>query len=350
MRYYTLGCLFLFTAGCHGPFVVHTQNRVAIDNPVETTTRLSTDSSGLLDQGPVRPMLLEGDGKSSRLAVIDVDGILLNMDLTGPFSAGENPVALFREKLDAAASDAQTVAVVLRINSPGGSVNACDLMRRDLVNFRAHTKKPVVACLMGLGTGGAYFLASAADVVVADPTTITGAVGVILNLYNLRELMGQLNVIPQSVKSGPKIDLGTSARNLTPEEKQILEMMAEEFHHYMQKQILQARPTIDLSAGTTFDGRVFTATQAMARRLIDRIGFLDEALDLARQLAQCPHAAAAMYHRANDPARSFYAQTPNSPLQGAGVLPNIPGLERNRLPTFLSIWQAELTTERLGGK
>jgi protease IV len=350
MRYYVVGCLLVLLAGCGKPFLVQTQNRVAFDTPMETSTRLLTDSAGLIDHGPVRPMLLEGDTKGMRLAVIDLDGLLLNSDLTGPYSVGENPVALFREKLDAAAADAQVVAVVLRINSPGGSVNAADLMRRDVQTFRARTKKPVVACLMGLATGGAYFVASAADAIVADPTTVTGAVGVILNLYNLRELMGQFNIIPQAIKAGPKIDLGTSARNLTPEEKQLLETMAEEFHQYMKQKILEARPSIDQAGGSTFDGRVFTATQALARKLIDRVGYSDEAIDMARQLLHCPQAAVAMYHRADDPARSFYAQTPNAPLQGAGILPNIPGLERNRLPTFLSIWQAEMTTERLGGK
>jgi protease IV len=350
VRYYLAGCLLVLTAGCGKPLLVQTVNRLGFDGPLDTSIRLTRDSSGLIDHGPLRPMVLEGDAGCKRLAVIDIDGILLNTDLIGPYSTGENPVALFREKLDAAAADAQVVAVVLRINSPGGSVNASDLMHRDLQLFRARTHKPVVAYLMGLGAGGAYFLASAADAIVADPTSIAGGVGVILNLYNLRELMGQLNVLPQAVKAGPKIDLGTSARNLSPEDKQLLEAMAEEFHQYLQKQILLARPGIDLAGGTTFDGRVFTATQALARKLIDRVGFPDEALDLARQLGKCPEAGVALYHRADDPARSFYAQTPNAPLQGAGLLPNVPGIDRSRLPTFLSMWQVEVTMERMGGR
>jgi protease-4 len=350
MRFSVVGLLVILTGGCSNPLQVNTHDLIGFTGPMNTSNRVTTDSSGLIDHGPLHPMVVEGDGGCARLAVIDIDGILLNADLTGPFSTGENPVALFREKLDAAGSDAQVAAVVLRINSPGGSVNAADLMRRDLQLFRQRTHKPVIAYLMGLGTGGAYFLATAADAIVADPTTITGGVGVILNLYNLRELMGQLNVIPQAVKAGPKIDVGSPARNLSPEDKQLLEAMAEEFHQYMQKQILQARPSIDQGGGSTFDGRPFTAAQALARKLIDRVGFPDEAFDLARQLGQCPKAAVALYHRADDPARSFYAQTPNAPLQAASLLPSVPGIDRSRLPTFLSMWQVEMTMERLSGR
>lgn len=347
---YVVGLTFVLLAGCGKPILLQTDNRLVFDGPVDSTTRVSTEQVGLLDNGPVVPKIVEGDPKCPRVAVIDVDGILLNTDLTGPFSAGENPVALFREKLDAAAADPQVVAVVLRINSPGGSVNAADLMRRDLLLFRTHAKKPIIACLLGLATGGAYFLASGADVIVADPTTVTGAVGVVLNLYNLRELMGQLNITPQAVKAGPKIDLGTSARNLSAEDRQILETMAEEFHQYLQKRILQSRPTIDLAEGTTFDGRVFTANQALSLKLIDRIGYPDEAVELARQMANCPEGVLVLYHRCNDPARSFYSQTANFPLQGGIVLPTVPGIDRARLPTFLSIWQVDVTIEKLGGR
>jgi protease-4 len=294
--------------------------------------------------------MLDGDVKSPRIALLDVDGILLNADLTGPFSMGENPVGLLREKLDAVGADPLVCAVVLRINSPGGSVNAADVMRRDLQAFRARTHKPVVASLTGMGVGGAYYLSSAADQVLADPTTVVGGIGVVLNLYNLHELMGQFNIIPQEIKAGTMVDIGTSARKLKPEEESILKTMAEEFHRLMQDQIRLSRPAVDLVGGTTFDGRVFTSSQALTRGLIDRVGYPDDAIDLARQMGKCPQAAVAMYHRHNDPARSIHALTANSPLQGSILFPSLPGLDRSRLPTFLSMWQAEMTVERLGGK
>lgn len=355
MRNPRAGWLFLvLLAGCGKPFQVQTFDRVVMEGPVDTNTRVTTDPAPVPDSGPVKPMIVEGPGcpesHQARVALIDVDGLLLNADLTGPFSMGENPVNLFRERLEAASQDKEVMALVLRINSPGGAVSACNLMRRELLGFRARTHKPVVACVLGQATGGAYFLASAADIIVADPTSLAGGIGVIINLYNLKELMGQLNIIPQPVKAGQKIDLGTVTRNLTEEEKKILQTIADEFHQYMEREITKSRPGINPDNGVTFDGRVFTASQSVERGLIDRVGFPDEALELARQLGQCPRAEVVMYHRSNDPARSIYAQTPITPIQGASVLPSVPGVDRSRMPTFLSLWQPDMTLERLGGK
>jgi protease-4 len=271
-------------------------------------------------------------------------------------SVGENPVALFREKLDAIRCDPCVKGVVLRINSPGGGVAACQTMRRDLEKFKERTHLPVVASLQDVATGGAYYVASAADVVMAEPATVTGGIGVILNLFNLRDLMAQFNIIPQVIKSGELVDIGSSARSLDPTEKALLQTMADEFHKMLQTDISRTRPNVDNKGNTAFDGRIFSGNQALARGLVDQIGDLDDAVQVAAQVGcaeKCSKGCGpqvVMYRRSNDPAHSIYAVTANVPLQGAGLLPNLPGLERSKLPTFLSIWQPELTIERLGGK
>lgn len=316
--------------------------------------------------GNVKPVVVQNG--PNRLALIDVDGLILNTPFVGPLSVGENPVALFREKLEAVACDPCVKAVVLRINSPGGGVAACIAMRHDLERFKERTRLPVVACLMDTATGGAYYLASAADQVVAGPATVTGGVGVILNLFNLQDLMGMVNVRPQIIKTGERTDIGTSARKVTEGEKELLQAMANEFHEQIVSDIRRTRPGVvtqldtpfegslfgwNLDRGRTFDGRIFTGPQAKTRGLVDHIGDLDEALGLAAQLG-CPGAAArpgvVMYRRSNDPARSVYAITANVPLQGVGLFPSVPGIDRAKLPTFLSVWQPELTLEKLGGK
>jgi protease-4 len=281
---------------------------------------------------------------------VDVDGLLLNTDLTGAYSFGENPLALFRERLDAIAADPAVAAVVVRINTPGGGVTASDIMRHDLQASRDRTHKPVVACLMDLSTGGGYYLATASDLIMAHPTTITGGVGVVLNLYNLRDAMNYFNINSQFIKAGPLIDMGTVTNALTPESRQLLQEMADEFHTRFRRVVEQSRPGLDSREGTTLDGRVFTAGQALERRLIDRIGYLDDAVAAARQLAGVPEAQVVLYHRKNDPGRTPYALTPNVPLQSTFLPINIPGLDRSRLPTFLYLWQPDPTLEKLGGK
>jgi protease-4 len=348
-RFLCVLVLVSLSVGCKG-FAVRT--RVAFDSPVET--RVTADLTPVNpNAGRVRAVDVQTGGGTGRVAVVDVDGLILNSPFVGPMSVGENPVALFREKLDAIEADSCVRAVVLRVNSPGGGVSACSAMRRDLERFKARSRLPVVACLMDTAAGGAYYIASAADVVVAGPTTVTGGIGVLLNLFNLQDLMALYNVRPQMIKSGDMVDIGTSARALKPEERTLLETMAKEFHTQLQTDIQRSRPKVVLDEGRTFDGRIFTGTQAVARGLADRTGDLDDAIQVAGQMGcgvtnERPRVV--LYRRTNDPANSVYAVTANVPLQGAGFLPNLPGLDRSKLPTFLSLWQPELTIERLGGK
>ncbi|MBA4191556.1 MAG: S49 family peptidase [Planctomycetaceae bacterium] len=343
--------IVILGTGCQR-FTVRTQSRVAFDGPVET--RVSADMPPVSPSaGRVRPVVVQSaPAGSGRVAVVDVDGLILNTPFVGPLSVGENPVALFREKLDAIECEGGTRAVVLRINSPGGGVAACAAMRRDLERFKERTKLPVVACLMDLAAGGAYHLASAADLVVAEPATVTGGLGIILNLFNLKDLMAQFNVIPQSIKAGELVDIGTSARPLKPAEQELLQAMADDFHKQIMADVARSRPK--LNAQNVFDGRIMTGKQALERGLVDRLGDLDEAIQEAAMLghpgATCVKPEVVLYRRKNDPATTVYAITANIPLQGAGILPNLPGLDRSKLPTFLSVWQPELTMEKLGGK
>jgi protease-4 len=324
-------------------------------------TKTQTSFSNILapvnpNAGPMRPIEVQAGVSFDRVAIVDVDGLILDTPFVGPMSVGENPVAAFREKLQAIEQDSCVKAVVVRINSPGGGVAACQTMRRDLEKFKERTHLPIVACLMDLGTGGAYYISSEADVIFAGPATVTGGIGVIINLFNLRDLMAQFNIIPQIVKSGQYVDIGTSARSLDPAEKAILQAISDEFHKQLKTDISNSRQRLDMEGGATFDGRIFTGRQAMERGLVDQIGDLDDAIQLAGHLS-CPlvgvngvRPQVVIYRRLNDPANSIYAITANIPLQGAGLLPNLPGLDRCKLPTFLSVWEPELTTEKLGGK
>jgi protease IV len=334
--------------GCER-MIMRTQSRISFEAPVDT--RLTELSPVSPIAGPVRPVVVERGSSNARVAIIDVDGLLLNTPFVGPMSVGENPLALFREKLNAAEADGCVKAVVLRVNSHGGGVAASIAMRRDLERFRARTSKPVVACLLDTAAGGAYYVASASDHIVASPGTVTGALGVILNLFNLQDLMAQFNVLPQLIKSGELVDIGTSARPLRAGERELLQLMAEEFHRQIRSDVSRSRTKLD--AAIAFDGRIFTATQAQTRGLVDRVGDLDEAIQVAWQLGGGDTAGrpqVVLYRRNNDPANSIYAVTANIPLQGAGLLPNLPGLDRSKMPTFLTIWQPELSMEKLGGK
>jgi len=285
------------------------------------------------------------------VAVVDVDGLLLDADSTGLGSMGENAVSVFRERLDVIEANPRVRAVVLRIHSPGGSVTATDIMWHDLQSFRSRTQMPVVACLMDVAAGGAYYLASGSDLIVAQPTAVTGAIGCILNVYNLQDLMAQFNISGIPIKAGKNIDLGTPIKALDPEGRKLLQAMADEFHHRFRAVVQRSRPRVDPHSETTFDGRVFTALQARDLGLIDEIGYLDDAVARARNMAGIsPRAEIVFYHRQGDPVLSPYSVTPNIPLQDKLLPLNIPGLNRSRLPCFLYLWEMDPTVESINGK
>lgn len=316
-----------------------------------TTSNVTSVTPPMLDNGPLQEFtVIRGDPSGERIALVDVDGVLLNSNMTGMSSYGENPVAIFREKLDYIAANRCYRGVVVRINSPGGGVTASDIMRRDLTAFKSRTGMPVVACLLDVGAGGAYYLATAADHVVAHPTSVTGGIGVILNLYNLQDAMTQFNIVGVPIKSGDHIDMGTPIREQPEEVRAMLQKMADEFHWRFRLTVEQSRPAHDPRHGEDFDGRVFTASQALARRLIDSIGYLDDAVAIARHASGRPAAPVVLLHRCRDRARSPYAVTPNVPMQGAALPMSMPGFERSRLPTFLYLWEPDPTLERWAGR
>jgi protease-4 len=346
MRRWHLLWLAVLLAGCAGRPL-----QVCMNGAMNTSGTIQTVMVADYSAAPVVAHSLSGhaDGCCGRVALIDVDGLLLNRNMTGLGSLGENPVGLFREKLDAARRDPRVRAVVLRINSPGGGVTASDMMRRDLEVFGRETGMPVVACLMDLGTGGAYYLASEANVIVAHPTTITGGMGVILNVYNLQDTMAQFNILGVPIKSGEHVDLGSPVRATSPESRRLLQGVSDEFHARFREAVLASRPLRD-PPETLFDGRIFTAREALSLRLIDQIGYLSDALDVARQLAGLERQAdVVLYRRENDRALTAYDVTPNIPLQNSILPVSLPGLDRSQLPTFLYLWQPEPMLEKTGG-
>jgi protease IV len=349
-------------AGCK-----HCMPTINANMDMKANARTISESASPGNSGPVHPFTVPkqdaGMGGPS-IAVIDVDGLLLNMDMVGPGSAGENPVSIFRERLEAAGADPCTRAVVVRINSPGGGVTASDIMRHDLQEFKTRTGLPVVACLMDVGASGGYYLATAADQIVAHPTSITGGIGVILNLYNLSGFLEKNSVTAIPIKAGSNINAGVILEQaseegppheqeqlkLITEQREHLQAIANQYHERFKDTVLRSRPMIDPSQQQIFDGRIYTGTQAVQLHLVDSLGYLDDAVATARGMAGLSTARVVLYHRCNDRARTQYSMTPNVPIQGEVMPMSFPGLERAAMPTFLFLWQPEPMMEKLGGR
>jgi protease IV len=347
----TLFCLAATGCSCFPPLKTDSTICMTIAKPV--VARVDANMHSLTDPGPLVEVVVACQGThpcGPKVALIEVDGLLLNVDTAGAYSMGENPVAAFQEKLTAAAGDPAVKAVVLRINSPGGGVGASELMGHSLADFRKQTGKPVVACFLDQGAGGAYYLACGCDQIVAMPATVIGGVGVILNLYWLQQTMEKQNVFAYPIKSGERIDMGTPIREITDQEKKLLTDMAKEYHDNFAQVVRHGRPRLKANSGI-FDGRVMASSKAMEEGLIDAIGFLPDAIDMARQLAKDDAVNVVMYCRHDNPTRSMYDTTPNktTPAQTIDLF-HIPGLDRSKLPLFLYLWQIEPTLVHVGGQ
>jgi protease-4 len=274
----------------------------------------------------------------NKVAIIDVDGVILNCRSSSLFSSGDNPVSLFREKLEAAACDKRVKAVVLRINSPGGAVTASDIMYQDLIHFRRKTHKPVVACMMDVAASGAYYLAMGSDWIYAHPTTVTGSIGVIMSLYNASGLFGMLGVKSSPIKSGPNKDIGNPFREMTPEERAILQGMVNSFYNQFVEVVVNGRRLPEARIRALADGRVYTGVDAHKLGLVDEIGYLEDAIHMAKCLAHIQDAKVVAYDRCDGYRGSIYAGLTKIPSQ-INVKLDLPGLSNGTGAAFMYLWE-----------
>jgi protease-4 len=278
-----------------------------------------------------------------KIALIDVSGLIMNVRTSGLLGDGENPVSAFREKLDLAADDPSVKAVVLRINSPGGGVTASDIMYHELLRFRDRTGKPVVACMMDVCASGGYYLAMACDSVYAHPSTTTGSIGVIMSLYNAQGLCTKLGVESDPIKSGPNKDLANPARKMTEEERAILQRIVDEYYENFVQVVAKGRNLPPEQVRPIADGRVYTAPQAKELKLIDEVGYLEDAIEDAKLRAGVHDARVICYDREPESRGTIYARGPRIPSE-INVKVNLPGLDalgvhRDMGAAFLYLWQ-----------
>jgi protease-4 len=339
-------------SGCQHPIPVmgHFQGTANVAAQADVRGEMAIKLPTTVDPGPMVASVIRPARASQlapRIAVIDVDGMLLNQNREGIYDSGENPLASFREKLEAAKCEGRLAAIVLRIHSPGGGVTACDILAEELDRFKAATRKPVVACLMDVATSGAYYLALGADRIVAHPTSITGGIGVVFNHFNLQDAMSQLNVTDDSIKSGSLIEMGSVMKPLEPQTRELLQEMADGFRQRFLTRVTKRRPGLtEADRRTLADGRVVAAPVALRLHLVDRLGYIDDALNEAEHLAGVSDAEIVLYNRSGSPARSLYAIAPSPPRLSEAIPFSYPGLDRTKLPTFLYLWQPDPTLPR----
>lgn len=291
---------------------------------------------GLVEQTLYSESVLP-DGK---IAVVDVDGIILNASQPSLLSQGEHPVAHLLEELDRAARDRAVKGVVLRINSPGGAVTASELMHQELTRFR-ETGKPVVAMMLDVAASGAYYIACAANEIVACRSTVTGSIGVIMQTFELTGTMSKIGVHADAIKSGPQKGAGSPFATMTPEQREVFQGVVSELYEQFVDVVDAGRPNLDREQVVALaDGRIYTAPQALENGLIDRIGTMRDAVDRAKALAGIETAKVVAYSRPHMHTPNYYARG-DAPVGDTRV--NILNVDlgdhaRSASPPFMYLW------------
>jgi protease IV len=278
--------------------------------------------------------------RPDKIAIIEIEGMLLNARTGGFMQPTENPLSRFVEQLERAESDPSVKAVVLRINSPGGTVTTSDIMYRRLMDFRQRTGKPVIASAQDVVASGAYYVACAADVIIVQPTCVIGSIGVMFHTFNLEGTLAKLGARSETIKSAPLKDMGSPFAPLGLTERQIMQAMVDEYYQRFRGVVAASRPIPGEEAlERATDGRIFTGEQAVELGLADAAGNLQDAIALARKSANSPRAATIMYKRPYGYSGSIYAQQPAPQPQAATIHLPLPPT-RSLLPSgFYYLWE-----------
>jgi len=248
-------------------------------------------------------------GGPDKIALMDVSGVIFDARRPGLATRGENPLARFTESLRRAEKDNRVKAVIVRINSPGGSVTASDVMYRELSHFKGHTGKPVVILMADVAASGGYYLACAGDEIIAHPTTITGSIGVVMQTFNFSEGMRRIGIRADAIVSGPNKPVGSPFEPMPAEHRALLQGIVNEFHENFLAVVKQNRPQLseDKLLDIT-DGSIVTGARAAELGLIDSLGDLHDAFDSAKRRANLTRARLVKYHRPLEHVGSAYAQ------------------------------------------
>lgn len=230
---------------------------------------------GQMASGPAMPMFGPGDA----VAVIDLNGVIVS-DQPQPITSQLITPGSVDNLLEQASNLEQVKAVVVRVNSPGGSVVASDEIYNQLLEF----EKPVVIWMGETAASGGFYISCAGDYVYAHPDTLTGSIGVITQFINAQEFLNEHGIEAVVITSGPHKDMGSLFRGMTEEEQQIWDDMIDQIYENFVQIVAEARELPEERVRVLADGRIYTGQQAFDQGLVDEVGLTSDAIAKAAEL------------------------------------------------------------------
>ncbi|MGC3991303.1 MAG: signal peptide peptidase SppA [Chthoniobacteraceae bacterium] len=271
----------------------------------------------------------------SKIAVISLKGVI-SSSTEGVL--GDSMVDDLKLALGQASRDASVKAVILSVDSPGGEVTASDIIYHEVTKLRA--KKPVVVYMGSLAASGGYYISCGGSWIVANETTLTGSIGVIISTVKYKDLLGKIGVEPMVFKSGKFKDMLSGSRDMTPEENEYIQGMVMQTYGKFVGIVAAERhlPEQQLRDGIA-DGRVISGKDALNDKLINQLGYFEDAVAKARELAGVSDAEVVSYKASPGFGRflKLLGQSENSKIEVNLEQKLMPSLEPGRLymlPSF----------------
>ncbi|TXC90223.1 signal peptide peptidase SppA [Metabacillus litoralis] len=224
--------------------------------------------------------VIEEGTSASKILVLNVNGVIQDTgeDVASFFSTAGYQHQTFLDMVEAAGKDKNVKGVIVRVNSPGGGVVESAEIHKKLTELKEKSKKPVYISMGTTAASGGYYIATAADKIYAAPDTLTGSLGVIMQSVNYGELAEKYGVKFETIKSGPYKDIFSPTRDMTEEERDILQTMVDNAYKGFVKVITEGRPLTEEEVRKVADGRIYDGRQAKENNLIDELGYLDDTI------------------------------------------------------------------------
>ncbi len=219
-----------------------------------------------------------GGRDRDKIVIIPIEGVINEKADENLFGVkNDSIVSRVKEQLKRIEFDKSVKGVILKVNSPGGTVTASDILYNEIKKFKVRNNIPVVAIFMDVAASGAYYIAMASDFIGAHPTTVTGSIGVIMQGMNIKEGLDKVGFKDQSFTSGVNKSIGSSTREMSPEQKKILQSVVDSLYDRFFQIVKEGRPNIKEEALKNLaDGRIFSSVQAEKAGLVDKVGYFDE--------------------------------------------------------------------------
>ena len=280
---------------------------------------------------------------AGKIAVIELNGVLSSEAGGLFFTRSDNSVSALKAQLDLAAEDSNVKGVLLKISSPGGEVTACDNLYHELNRYRASTGRPVVAYIDTMGASGGLYAAMGADTVISHPTAIVGSIGVIMQSLDLSRAIAAFGVEIDPIKSGKMKDINTPWRSMTKAERLVLQKLVDDMYQRFVTVVDSGRKKLDRAKILELaDGRVFSGIEAARVGLVDRTGYIEDAVDeLSSRIGDSPGKLTLIrYTRAATSGANIYTRGNTPPAGENSITLRFDGLHST--PGLYYLWRPGL--------